>query len=224
MEDQETLPANERGTKVYRWRTTLGWDSETVAKLLDVGPRTIGLWETGVQPMPDARWRLFVHEVIDEINRIPQIVTVVAADNVTLLDVVSDANYAGLAIADDGKTALIASYAIDRQTNQPRLHRQLFPVATNLHVIRAAERWESERQVPDQDRAAYEMHRWMTRRVLQGELHNPRLTMLKQAINDAKAELDKAGDAPEDVRRELIAALDRAVGALIKEVGEGKSQ
>lgn len=223
MEHQKTLPASERGMQVYRWRTTLGWDSAKVAKLLDVGPRTIGLWETGVQPMPDARWRLFVYEVINEVNRIPQMV-VVAEDEVTPIDVVSDANYAGLAIADDGQTALIASYAIDRQTNQPRLHRQLFRVAANKHVIRAAERWESERQVPDQDRAAYEMHRWMTRRVLQGELGNPRLIMLKQAINDAKAELDKAGDAPEDIRRERIDALDRAVGALIREVGEGKSQ
>ncbi|WP_079434319.1 hypothetical protein [Zoogloea sp. LCSB751] len=224
MEHQKTLPASERGMQVYRWRTTLGWDSAKVAKLLDVGPRTIGLWETGVQPMPDARWRLFVYEVINEVNRIPQMVVVVAEDEVTPIDVVSDANYAGLAIADDGQTALIASYAIDRQTNQPRLHRQLFRVAANKHVIRAAERWESERQVPDQDRAAYEMHRWMTRRVLQGELGNPRLIMLKQAINDAKAELDKAGDAPEDIRRERIDALDRAVGALIREVGEGKSQ
>ncbi|AKZ27252.1 hypothetical protein ACPPUL_19475 [Ralstonia pseudosolanacearum] len=219
MEATKSIPPDERGVALYRWRSCLGWDAAKVAGLLDVSARTVGLWETGVQTMPDARWRLWMYEVLAEVNRIPEMIVVLADDGLTPVDVVSDANYAGCAELAGDPYALIASYAIDRMTGKPRLHRQRFLTAANGHVINAAQRWDDERRVEahNPDKAMLEMHRWLTRRVLEGELRNPRLTELKQAITDAKANLDKAGNVPEDVRTRLIRELDLAITALMEE-------
>ena len=219
MIEQELTPNSDRGLLLYRWRMTLGWDAARAAALLGVSSRTIGLWETLAQPLPDARWRLFLHEVIAEVNKVSKLVVVIANDGLTPIEVVSDSNFAGLVISEDGKTALIASYAIDRQSGQPRLHRQKFVVAENRHVINATALWESERQIPNDHRAAFEMQRWLTRRVLDGELANPKLAKLKETINAAKVAVDEAVDANEEIRAERIRALDQAVAALIHEVG-----
>lgn len=213
------LPTGEnRGTQIYRWRVALGWSAAQVAILLGVTPRTINLWETHTQPMPDARWRLFVHEISRALNTNPQCVVIFAKDGATPIDVISEASYVDLAVSDDGETALIASYAIDRLTNRPTLHRQRFYVVANKHVVYATERWESARKATDEHCIVFEMQRWLTRQVLRRELSNPRLTVLKIAISDAKARLDNASDSPEHVRLELRTLLDRAVAALMKEI------
>ncbi|MCT7310064.1 hypothetical protein N5J06_03850 [Ralstonia sp. CHL-2022] len=175
-----------------------------------------------MQAMPDARWRLWVHEVVAEVSRIPEMVVVLADDGHTPVDVVSDSNYAGCAELAGDPYALIASYAIERGTGKPRLHRQRFLKAANAHVINAAQRWDDERRVEahNPDKVMLEMHRWMTRRVLEGELRNPRLTALKRAIADAKANLDEAGDAPAEVRASLIRKLDQAIAALMEETAK----
>jgi transcriptional regulator with XRE-family HTH domain len=216
--------SDEKGILLHRFRMALGWDAAKVAALLGVSSRTIGLWETSVQPMPDARWRLFIHEVVNEANRDPELVVITADDQLIAIDVVSNSNYAGYVVSDDGKTALIASYTIDRQTNQPKLHRQRFLVSINRHVIDAADRWERARQIPDEHRTAFEMQSWITRRALKGELSNPRLTGLKEAINKAKFAVDEAANASDNVREERIRAFDEAVALLIKEVSAGDSK
>ncbi|KNH05703.1 hypothetical protein BRCH_00812c [Candidatus Burkholderia brachyanthoides] len=99
---------------MYRWRTILGWDAGAVANRLGVTPRTVGLWETGEQAMPEPRWRLWIHEVLAELYRGSELIVVLADDGQTPVDVVSDASYAGLAQQDGEPYALIASYAIDR--------------------------------------------------------------------------------------------------------------
>lgn len=216
---------SERAAALYRIRKTFGWDAATVAGKLDVTARTVGLWETGVQDIPDARWQLFMFLVASEIRRIPEMVVVVADDGTTPVDAVSDANYAGFADDPSGPYALIASYAVDRLTGQPRMHRQRFLKAENQHVINAAQRWDDDRrlQAHDPDKALLEMNRWLTRRILEAELRNPKITELKAAIADAKVALDQAGaDAPESERRRLIGEMDAAIAALMTEVERKK--
>jgi hypothetical protein len=222
MECLEIIAPDDRGNAMYRWRLQLGWDPAKVAGVLDVSTRTVGLWETGAQTMPDARWRLWQHEVVAEVNRTPETVVVVADDGRTPVDVVSNANYAGFAEIAGDPHALVASYAIDRVTGKPRLHRQRFLKAPNAHVIAAAQRWDDERRVEAHhpDKALLEMYRWTTRRILEGELRNPRITVLKEAINEAKAKLDEAGDAPDEVHARLMRELDQAIAALMDETAK----
>jgi hypothetical protein len=217
---------DERGPLLHRWRITLGWDAPAVAALLGVSVRTIGLWETAVQPMPDARWRLFIHEIVSEVTRVQQLVVVFAEDRTTVIDVVSDINYAGMVIHDDGRTALIASHVIDRHTGQPRLHRQIFPTDPNKHVIAAAQRWDLERSEghrdeDPRDRAAAQMYRWLQRRILEGELNRPELIELKKSIADARTAVDLAVGESEEIRMKLNQALDLAVAALVQELSSG---
>lgn len=220
MTEFQTVAPEGRGKLMLKWRTTLGWNVGETAKRVGVSTRTISSIESGSQVMPDARWRLFFHEVLAEIQRdeAPDCV-VVLSDRQTPIDVVSSDNYAGYAISDDGRRALIASHSINRK-GAPELHRQEFLVEFNRHVIRAIDRWEAARQdeVSGHEYAAYEMQRWLMRRVLHGELGNPRLTLLKVAINDAKAELEQASSAPDDVRSELMKKLDLAIAELMEEV------
>lgn len=59
------------------------------------------------------------------------------------------------------------------------------------------------------------------RRSLEGELRNPNLQPLKDAINAAKAEIDRAGvDAPEEVRLALIRKQDLAIAELMEAVAK----
>jgi transcriptional regulator with XRE-family HTH domain len=211
----------ERGKLVLKWRTTLGWNVGEAAKRVGVSTRTISAIESGAQVMPDSRWRLFTHEVLAEINREHRHEMVVVLSDwepQTPLDVVSSDNYAGYALGDDGETALIASYSINRQSGAPEVHRQRFLVKSNPHVIRAIERWEAARQEATPNRAAFEMQRWLMRRVLAGELRNPELTQLKAAINEATEKLDQASNESAEIRTQLMRKLDVAIADLMEAV------
>lgn len=222
LNDQSVAP-EERGKLLLKWRTTLGWNIGEAAKRIGVSTRTISSIESGAQIMTDSRWRLFVHEMIDEIERgaFPELVVVISNSKMQVpLDVVASSNYAGFAIGEDGKTAMIASYSINRVSGAPEVHRQSFFVESNQHVMRAIERWEGARQVESSDRSAFEMHRWLMRRVLEGELANPKLITLKAAIREAKAKVDQADDASEEVREQLMNKLDAAVTDLMEAVAK----
>ncbi|RJG08651.1 XRE family transcriptional regulator [Pseudomonas cavernicola] len=222
MSEAQAVAPEGRGKLMLKWRTTLGWSVGEVAKRVGVSTRTISSVESGSQIMPDARWRLLVHEVAAEVQRGDSLdCVVVLGERQTPIDVVSSDNYAGYTVSEDGRTALIASHSINRQ-GTPELHRQRFSVELNHHVIRAIERWETARQeeIPSNQRAAYDMQRWLMRMVLKGELNNPNLTKLKAAINDAKSELEHATDEPEDVRLKLMNKMDRAIAELMEEVAK----
>ena len=206
---------------MLKWRTTLGWNVGEAAKRVGVSTRTISAIESGAQVMPDSRWRLFVHEVLAVIqhDHATEMVVVISEQQAPL-DVVSSDNYAGLALGDDGETALIASYSVNRLSGAPEVHRQRFLVKQNAHVIRATDRWEAARQEATPNGAAFEMQRWLMRRVLEGELANPELIQLKAAISDAKTKLDQAEDASEEVRVQLMRKLDVAIADLLEAVAK----
>ncbi|MCV4341670.1 hypothetical protein [Pseudomonas capsici] len=67
---------------------------------------------------------------------------------------------------------------------------------------------------------AFQIQHWLMRRILQGELSNPNLMQLKAAINDAKTELEQAGDATEEVRTQLVRKLDVTVANLMEAVAK----
>lgn len=213
-----------RATALHKIRTTFGWSAASVAQRLDVSPRMVGMWETGAQPVPDGRWRLFLHEVNDELDRRRELVVVLADDGSTPLDVISDANFYDLEEDEARGIGVVSSYAIDRLTGRPYLHLQRFPLATNQHVTRAANHWRAALRagVSTGESEMLTMHRWLTRRVLEAEAANPRLRQLKDAIAAASHEVDMALDASEPVRREKLQALDQAVFALIHEVERSK--
>lgn len=221
MSNPNDVTPEDRGKLVLKWRTTIGWNIGEVAKRVGVSTRTISAIESAAQVMPEPRWRLFVHELIEEIDRdqSAEIVVVLGAQQVPI-DVVSSENYAGYALADDGKTGVIASYSVSRLTGAPEMHRQRFLVQPNKHVIDAAERWEYARQDATPDRAAFEMQRWIMRRVLKGEIENPRLEPLKAAIRLAKEKLDMASGASDEIRAQHMRELDTAVANLMEEVAK----
>lgn len=212
----------DRPRTLFRLRTTFGWDAAYVARLVGVTSRTIGLWETGDQAIPDARWRLFMHEVRRELadaeRSTNSIVVVIADDGVSPVDAVSERNY--LSFSREGDTGHIASYAVDRITKQPTVHQQKFRCSLNPHVVKAAEAWEATRQVAAHgpDAALLATMRWMTRRVLAAERENPKLRELKEAINAATREVDAAIAGPQDILNAKLAIQDQAIHALLQEV------
>jgi transcriptional regulator with XRE-family HTH domain len=222
---EEHIAPSDRGGQLIKWRRSLGWSVGDIAKILDVSERTIALWESSRQAMPDVRWRLLMHEVRAEIARIEsgksnrELVVIISEDQAPL-DVVSSENYAGYVISDDGRTGLVASYSVNRQTNAPAVHRQRFPVGPNKHAVTAFERWEESAKSRAMNTSAFQMERWLMRRVLAGELANPKLTTLKEEINIAKAKLDEASDASEDMRRNLLRDLDVAIANLMEAVAK----
>lgn len=221
MTIKNVAPDN-RGKLLLKWRTTLGWSVTEAAKRAGVSTRTISSVESGTQVMSEASWRLFAHEAVAEINRIPQIVVILASDGITPIDVVSDLGYIGHALADDGRTAIIASHTINRVTGQPDVYRTRFDVEHNAHVLHAVDRWEEAQTYGSEaERLALTTHRWLMRRSLEGELRDPHLRPLKDAVNATKAELDRAGvDAPEEVRAALIRKQDLAIAELIVAVAQ----
>lgn len=216
----------DRGKLLLKWRTTLGWNVAEAAKRAGVSTRTISSIESGAQLMSEASWRLFAHEAVAEINHIPQTVVVIASDGTTPIDVVTEQGYIGHALADDGHTAIIASHTIDRVTGQPGIYRTKFDVKHNAHVLRAVDRWEEAMIIGSEaERMAFTTHRWLMRRSLEGELRNPQLRPLKDAIDAARAELDQAGtNAPEELRRDLIRKMDLAIAELMEEVAKATKQ
>lgn len=215
------IAPNERAGALYSIRMTLGWSPADVAARLDVTPRTVGMWETGTQEMPDGRWRLFIHEVNAQLNlndKTRSMVVVFAEDGMTPIDAIADSNFYSLERNDLTGTAVIAAYVIDRRTQQPHLHQVRFQQEGNEHVIRAAEKWEAALRagVSTGEREMLTMHRWLTRRVLEVEQANPRLRELKNAIAAASEASELATTDAE--RREHLQALDDAVFALLDEV------
>lgn len=213
----------ERASALYAVRTNLGWSPADVARKLDVTTRTVGMWETGSQAMPDGRWRLFLHEVADAVLKSPRsIVIVMADDGETPIDAVSDANFYDIHENDFDGSAVISSYAIDRQTQRPYLHSQRFKQRGNEHVLRAAKAWAAGLRVGAStgEKEMLTVHSWLTRRVLEAEQVNPRLRELKNNIAAASKAVDLEAD--EITRSELLKALDNAVFELIAEVEKSK--
>ncbi|MBU9198872.1 helix-turn-helix domain-containing protein [Burkholderia gladioli] len=227
-EPSSSVPVARRGEFLLKWRKTLGWSVGDVALLLDVSERTVAMWESGQQQMPDARWRLFVHEVLAKIKAVEAdqddddrrgLVVIVTTDQQPI-DVVSNQNYAGYALSDDGMFGVVASYSINRATGAPAVHRQQFRVEANGHAIRAFERWEADAKARSMNPAAFAMERWLMRRILAGELAHPHLTKLKEAVAHASAEVDLAVDAPEEKRAKLMRDLDLAIANLMAAVAQ----
>lgn len=216
------IPPNKRGDALLRWRSTLGWSLADVAARLGVTPRTVSSFESGAQLVQDSRWRLFLHEVGHEFGQGTDSggMVLVLGKAQSLLDVVSGDNYAGYAISEDGSEGIIASYCVDRQTGAHRLHRQKFAVEYNHHLLKAIAIWEERRHADLDGEAAYQMHHWLTRRVLQGELKDPELIELKEAISSAAERVKLAGNASENERAELVRKLDVAIEDLISRIGK----
>ncbi|MDD2811119.1 hypothetical protein [Rhodoferax sp.] len=218
----------ERGTLVHKWRNLLALSVKEMAEIIETTTRTVSAIESGAQPMSDVRWRFFVTRVETELfdTRPAELVVVTSAEQVPL-DVVSRDNYAGFVPDDDGYWGVIASHCVNRQTGAPEVHRQRFLLRENPHVVNAALRWDALIEESDSSSASV-MQRWLMRRILKGELNNPRLVDLKAIIRSANSELRAAGpDAPEPERIRLLGKLDRAIADLMEEVAkntEGSGQ
>lgn len=207
-----------RAELLFRLRNMVGLTQQQVADMVSVVLRTVALWEAGTQPMPDARWELFTLKVARLIDQRPELVVIVDADGTSVLDVVADAGYFDHVNNGDG-TAVISSFAMDRLSGRPTLHSQRFRIAANKHVLEKAEAWKAmqDRSATAGDAAQVVMHRWLARRVLGAEARNPKLREMKDAISAASHAVEEASNAPEEIRREKLTALDQAIFALIKE-------
>lgn len=221
MKNATGIAPQNRGQALMKWRAALGWDLGETARRLGVTTRTVTSDESGAQVMPDGRWRLFLYEVAEALradNDVGSLVVVTADDHVSVLDVVSSDNFAGIAFSDDGKIGVIASYAVDRQTGNPYLHRQEFSVKVNSHLVKIVEEWEQERRAQAENDTIYLMHRWITRRALKGEIERPELADLKLAMNEANNKLKAAVSASDEERNRLFDEHEAAVAALIEAV------
>lgn len=219
-----------RSKVLFKLRDAFRWDAAHVAKQLGVTTRTISLWETGEQPIPDARWRHFMLEVLGAMKQpgsTPSSVVVVIAEvdhgghvEQIPIDAVSEGNYAGY-FHEGPNSMVIASFILDRVTKVPTIHQVRFNVAQNQHVVRAIDRWEKARLAAAEgpDAAAFlATTRWLTRKALVAEWEDPELRALKDQVNEATREVDEATDAPESVMREKLDRQDRAIWALIERV------
>lgn len=211
----------DRGALVHKWRILLALSVKEMAEIIETTTRTVSAVESGAQLMSDTRWRLFVTKVQAELfdRRFPELVVVTSAEQVPV-DVVSRDNYAGFVPDDDGYWGVIASHCVNRQTGAPEVHRQRFLLRENPLVVKAALRWDAALEESDTSSASV-MQRWLMRRILKGELNNPRLIELKATISSANSELRAAGpDAPEPERMRLLGKLDRAIADLMEEVAK----
>lgn len=217
--DFEGVDPRNRGALVHKWRIRLDLSVKEMAEIIQTTTRTVSAIESGAQPMSDMRWQLFVTNMPAElIDKHPDELVVVISPEQVPLDVVSRDNYAGFVPDDDGYWGVIASRCINRQTGAPEVHRQRFLLRENQHVVNAALRWDADLEALDTSSASV-MQRWLMRRILKGELNNPKLTELKAKISSANAELSTAGpDAPESERLRLLGKLDRAIADLMEEV------
>ncbi|CAI8811433.1 hypothetical protein PST407_03904 [Pseudomonas syringae pv. tomato] len=164
--------------------------------------------------MPDARWRLLVHEVLAAISGSSELIVVVN-ETQALIDVVSSESYSGCVVSDDGRTGLIASHYINRATGMPDVHRQLFSVALNKHVLEATKRWDERRL--ESVGSSFTIYHWLQRRVLMNELANPKLTQLKAEVTKAQADAVAASQESEEVRKALLQKVDFAIANLMEE-------
>ncbi len=213
----EAIDPKARGSTILRWRTILGWSAAEAAERLSVTTRTLSSDESG-GVVPDARWRLFVHEVTEELRRGRDsggFVVVSADDGITPIDVVSYDNFAGFTVSDDGKTGLIASYTIDRVTGKHGIHRQLFSMASNRGLFPVIAKWEQQRALEAGDNQLLHMQHWLTRQALKGELDNPDLAGLKQNLRETQDRL-LAADPGTSEYDERFDQNEAAVAALVQ--------
>ncbi len=217
--DYNLIDPRNRGKFLLTARRQHRWTVKETAEMLEVTTRTIAAYEGDTQLMPDDKWAALVSHLPQESAvQAPRDMVTVIGGNGAPVDVVSSDNFEGLEVDDDRYRAIIASRSVDRQTGEVRLHRQVFLVRGNEHVLRAAKRWQDEQDLARDLSSAEMAHRWLNRRVLHGELQKPKLIELKQAVNAASAELRAAGvQASEQDRRRLIAKLDRAISDLMVE-------
>ena len=217
------MPDQLRNKLLLKWRTTLGWSVATTAERLGVTTRTVSSIESGVQEIPDSRWRLFLHEVLADLRNDlgGDCIVVIVGDDQSILDVVSKDSFSGYALGDDGCHGLVASHYIERGTNRPVLHRQKFPVGANRAALEAFQRWTIELAVDSTD-MTLRAHQWIMRQALRGELAKPELIPIKDRIRRLQDELAETATSPVEVRRKLMDKLDAAIHELLVAISSMK--
>ena len=215
----KNIDPESRGETIHRWRTMLGWSAAETAERLSVTSRTLSTDENG-GTVPDARWRLFVHEVSKELRegrRSGGLLIINAEDGITLLDVVSFNNFAGYALSDDGRVGLIASYAIDPRTGQHRIHKQQFSVAANPGIFPIVSKWERQRMVDAGNNQELHMRQWVTRMALKGALNNPTMESFKQKQRETQERLEASEFGTKEYDKRF-AENEAAVAAIFQEM------
>lgn len=218
----------DRAFYLFRWSRALDWNTDHTAAQLGVSPRTVNLWETGAQPMPESRWLLFallvqqaaenrLREDLQKVEPGGPGLAVVIGPNGKAADVVSRDNYAGHVVDRYTGMGMVASIAVDRVTRKERLHTQAFNLAGNEVFVQAAEQWAAYRDiiVNAHERWAFLLHRQMVQQALRAEMKNPGIRALKEAVEKASVERNAIGDdQPIEVHHEAERKLQAAIQAL----------
>ncbi len=212
------------GAILRKLRIDAGLTAEDVAGLVGVTARTISFWESGTQPMPRERLELLLMK-LERRGLYEGLVAVFASDRTTLIDVVSGRNFAGCKRWNDG-TATIKSLAIDRLTGRPIMHTCTFHVDGNMHVLKAADKWQRELMAgagsnigTSLDPAALAVYDWLARRIEAVEENNPKLGELKERVTQANHAVHAASS--EEERQMRQDELDEGIRALNEEIHKG---
>ena len=195
--NNEFLDDVDRARCLYSWSRMLNWDTASIASQLGVSSCTVNQRETGTQPMPDARWMLFVLLVREAVEKIVQ----------------NDRQ----GVNPDGPELAVI-------LGPERLHRQMFNLAGNDTIRQAAEQWAAYRDIvaSTQDRWAYVFHCQMVKQALRAELKNPEIRTLKDAVEKASMERNAVdNEQPFEIHQQAERKLQAAINALQEAIAKG---
>lgn len=121
-------------------RNRMGMSMQQAATFSRVTLRTWQYWEARDREMPMAVAELFLlklRKICNQENYQKEgLVTVLAPDQLTVIDVVAGYNFLSLENTDDPNLKIISSVAVDLSTKQSYIHKTIFNVDANQHVIK----------------------------------------------------------------------------------------
>ncbi|MBC3832397.1 helix-turn-helix transcriptional regulator [Undibacterium amnicola] len=215
MSEQHTL-----GKILRKLRIDLGFSAEDISGLIGVTTRMISAWESDAYPMPYERMELLLMKIE---RKVPEggLVIVHDVNRHTVIDVVTEGNFAGFSLNPDNAT--IKSLAIDRRTGRPYIHETTFNIEGNEHVVEVGFKWKRNLLLNFQSEFGAELDRSMIaviesiiRLVKDAEHCNPTLRQLKDQIEHASNGYYSA-KTPEE-RNAYQLEQDKAVKDLLKMV------
>lgn len=135
--------------KLQHARFLVGITQEEAGQLVGVTRRAWAHWEDGSRMMPKSAFELFIAKISGQVrsflpNNAPrELVVVVADDQISPVDVVSQENFLSLVHDTQTDRWIISSLAIDRFSGRKYTHRVAFSSLGNEHILKAAERWKA---------------------------------------------------------------------------------
>jgi len=142
------IKKQERHLFLSKWSSLFNWDNEHVSKLLGITVRHVLNYERNTVPIPDSKWKLFIHEILFHVNELDMLkkpVFIFDTDEKTIIDIVTNYSFVSYSLFDNDNICIVETLMFDKIKKQSITSCTVFKTKFNKNTIDVFDLWLKNR-------------------------------------------------------------------------------